>query len=335
MSDEDNESVSEAVEPIQDETPADASEADEAQPDDADAPENDETEGDEADADGQSEEDDSQDADADEAEEGKAEPKAADSETVKVEYDGAEFEVPKALEKAIMQQRDYTQKTQAIADERRSISEIKQATAAVGKLTHDELEATVQLTTAQKQYQGISKALDQYSNVDWAAWEMRDYEDFKRGENQYRQLQGQERTARAQVEQLTGLIRETGTKRQQAAQEELTKRTKAISQFAEKSIPGWNAELDSKIGEFAKSELQVDDVWMAQNLTPQVYRTAWLAYVGHQSLNKANQAKPKAAKAGSLKPLSKVKSKTGSSGRKSIEDMSFKEYEAFRKKQSA
>ena len=324
-----NEPVLEAEEPSQDRETADASEADEAQPVDADASENDETEGDDADAESQSEGDDGDDADADSADDGDAGDQTNEPDLVTVEYDGQEWQVPKPLEKAIMQERDYTQKTQALADERRSISEIKEATAQVGKLTHDELTASVQLQSAHQQYQAISEALSRFDNVDWNGWEMQNYEEFKRGENQYRQLQGQERAARAQVEKLTGTLRETGTKRQQAAREELDKRTKAIRQYAEKTIPGWNDELDSKIGEFAKGELQVDDVWMAQNLTPQVYRASWLAYLGAQSLQQA--AKPKAAPKPKLKPTSKVKSRSGSGGQKSIENMSQPEYEAARK----
>src|SRR5690349_14326658 len=42
-------------------------------------------------------------------------------ETFEVEIDGEKFQLPKKLEKAVMQERDYTQKSQAVAEQRRQI----------------------------------------------------------------------------------------------------------------------------------------------------------------------------------------------------------------------
>lgn len=51
-----------------------------------------------------------------ESDEGTPEP-----EFVEIEYDGEKFQIPRKLEKAIMQERDYTQKSQALAEQRRQI----------------------------------------------------------------------------------------------------------------------------------------------------------------------------------------------------------------------
>ena len=46
-----------------------------------------------------------------------SEVEAPAEEFAEVEYDGARYQVPKALEKAFLQQKDYTQKTQKIAEQ--------------------------------------------------------------------------------------------------------------------------------------------------------------------------------------------------------------------------
>lgn len=53
-----------------------------------------------------------------------AEPEAEYSE---VEYDGQTYQVPKALEKAILQEKDYTQKTQTLAEQRRQVEYTQKA----------------------------------------------------------------------------------------------------------------------------------------------------------------------------------------------------------------
>jgi len=56
-----------------------------------------------------------------------ADPESATAEEAEVEYDGERFRVPKKLEKAIMQERDYTQKTQEVAEQRRMLEQTQQA----------------------------------------------------------------------------------------------------------------------------------------------------------------------------------------------------------------
>jgi len=46
---------------------------------------------------------------------------APESEDAEIEYEGARYRIPKALEPAVMQKADYTQKTQQLAEERRKI----------------------------------------------------------------------------------------------------------------------------------------------------------------------------------------------------------------------
>jgi hypothetical protein len=56
-----------------------------------------------------------------EPEEVKEEPKAEEPEFVEVEFDGDLYEVPPKLKDALMMQQDYTQKTQAVANDRKGL----------------------------------------------------------------------------------------------------------------------------------------------------------------------------------------------------------------------
>jgi hypothetical protein len=53
------------------------------------------------------------------AEEAEATETQAPEETFEIEVDGEKFALPKKLEKAVLQERDYTQKAQAIAEQRK------------------------------------------------------------------------------------------------------------------------------------------------------------------------------------------------------------------------
>lgn len=50
-----------------------------------------------------------------------AEEAVSEADEAEVEYDGERFRVPRKLEKAILQERDYTQKTQQLAEQRRQV----------------------------------------------------------------------------------------------------------------------------------------------------------------------------------------------------------------------
>lgn len=285
-----------------------------SQPDDGtvdDGKTSDETQSEDAEAEDQSDEDDGLPNDANTPEDGDG--------LIDVEFEGKPFKVPAQLKDALMRDRDYRHKTQEIEQERRELSAMRQVAEQVGTITQEELSVHANL-------QSINQHIGQFADVDWNAWEAQDPDGAQRGFRDYQLLKEQQG-------QMAHALQATDQMRTAAMQQELGMRINATRDFAAKTIPGWNTELDTKIGEFAKKELGVDEAWMAQNLTPQAYKAFYLAHVGAQSLERA-QAKPRAARGAQHKPLSKVKSRTGSSGRKAIEDMSFAEYEAFRKKQA-
>ena len=62
-----------------------------------------------------------------EASEGEQQEPVSEPAEVEIEYDGERFSVPRKLEKAIMQEADYTRKTQALAEERRQVQYLQKA----------------------------------------------------------------------------------------------------------------------------------------------------------------------------------------------------------------
>jgi hypothetical protein len=300
---------------------APAMEANEANPDDADADHDDE--GDDAEAEGRSETDTGDDAEGDD--EAKED---ADADLIEVEYgDGKKAKLPREIAEGVMRHRDYTQKTQAVAEERRAVAEMKSALTEFAQSSQEEIATFSQLQGVRTQYQQVNQALDQYANVDWNAWRAQDYDAYERGADEFRQLQAQERAIRIQAESLNQQYAQTSAKKQQSLAKERETRIKAVSDFAKTNIPSWNPELDSKIGQFAKETLQVDDAWMRQNLTPQVYKAAWLAMIGAQQVEKA-KAKPVEKKTAQLQPTARIKGKAGPDARKTLIAMSMEEYAA-------
>lgn len=290
MSDEDTQEPIdlEATAPAQEIETPDTDEAREPQrqPDEAEAVDGtpDDTEGEEAIDESQSDEDDGS------VEEAEAQADGEDG-LVEFEFEGKSYKLPPELKDGVMRERDYRHKTQALAEERKSVTEMLQAVEQVSQLTQAEMQAHANLTN-------INQQLEQFGRVDWNAWEEQDPVAAQRGFRDYQLLKDRQG-------QLGQMIEQAGQKKAEAAQQELAKRVQATQTYAAKSIPGWTPELDRQIGEFAKKEMGVDDAWMARNLNPQMYRMAHLAFVGAKSLERA-KAKPKAAKSARPKPTSKV-----------------------------
>jgi hypothetical protein len=77
-----------------------------------------------------------------------------------VELDGETFKVPKKLAEAVLRQKDYTQKTQAVAEEKRIVEDKRQYLEAREQLFSASIKEVAELQTLQSQ-------LEQYAALDW------------------------------------------------------------------------------------------------------------------------------------------------------------------------
>jgi hypothetical protein len=95
------------------------------------------------------------------AEEGEQQPDAEeDGDGEEVEFEGKAYKVPKALKEALLRQSDYTQKTQAVADQRKAVEERAQALETRERVLHATFDKAVAVREVQSK-------LKQFEAIDW------------------------------------------------------------------------------------------------------------------------------------------------------------------------
>lgn len=87
------------------------------------------------------------------------------SDTVEIEYDGERYSIPKSLEKAILQERDYTQKSQEVAEQRRKL----EARQAQQDIYAREREFEQSIREESMQLSAMDAWLEQQKKTDWAS----------------------------------------------------------------------------------------------------------------------------------------------------------------------
>lgn len=169
-----------------------------------------------------------------ESDEGTPEPEFAE-----IEYDGEKFQVPRKLEKAIMQERDYTQKSQALAEQRRQIEFAQKA---------------IETARLESEFQEAARGeLQQLSLLDSYLQQMRSVnvndlpmEDGFRHWTQMQQLKEQ----REMLEQSLKAKRDDFTRRAESQMDALRAEAKAL---LAKQVPNLTDETISQMEAHAKS----------------------------------------------------------------------------------
>ena len=168
--------------------------------------------------------------------EGEEETESAD---VEIEYEGERFKVPKQLEKAILQERDYTRKAQELADQRRQVEHEKQVTKAY------QLDREFQQSVAAEvqQLQGLENYLRHLEGVDVRALSLDD---------QIAHLAEISRVPR-QREAIQKQIDEKRSKFDQTMQETINNIKQHAREALSKQIPGLNDEVFESLRKYATS----------------------------------------------------------------------------------
>jgi hypothetical protein len=243
---------------------------------------------------------------------------------VDFELDGQVHKIPEALKEGFYRAKDYTQKTQALAEERRVIAAQREDLARVTQISEQELNIKVELN-------GMVSQLQRYEQVDWDAFEEQNPLAAQSEFRKFNQLQ-------QQFNRKYGELQAAQTERADVLSKDLDKRIEATTKYAYENLPGMSPELDGKITNFAIRELGIDPDTLKKSYNPTIYRTLYLAHLGHQTLtSRQAQAKTPPMKP-QTQPLTVVSAKTGSTGRKSLSQMAsdnFEEYRATRRAQMA
>lgn len=95
--------------------------------------------------------------------EDQAEDAEPEDDAEEVDYEGQKFRVPKVLKDALLRQADYTQKTQALANERK-VLESRQAE------INQRAEVQAQTFDQRVQLAQLDAALEQYTSLDWSSY---------------------------------------------------------------------------------------------------------------------------------------------------------------------
>ena len=209
--------------------------------------------------------------------------------------DGTKYRIPKALEPALMRNKDYTQKQQARAEAERALAAEKEQVEQALKASDEELDARADLKT-------ISRELDRFKDFSFQAYQQARQVDPMQADEAWNYAQHL-RNQKAELEGKIGKLSETRTQQQMV---EYAKRAEETRNFAQTKIKGWTPELDAKLQEFAASEGITPD-FVRSNLSPTTYNLIYKAYLGDQALKR--QSAPKAP-APPPEPIRTVKSRS-------------------------
>lgn len=171
-----------------------------------------------------------------EAEEATPEP---EGEFEDVEFEGKEYKLPKELKDALLRQKDYTQKTQMAAEERRIAQSLKEQAELQQQFLTAHTDAIAEATSLQRQ-------LQQYNQLDWSRLADENPAEYLKLDRQQRQLH---EAFQMSQQKLNGLANEF----QQKALEARQKAQAQCVQTLKSEIKDFGPELLKKLDETAVS----------------------------------------------------------------------------------
>lgn len=229
-----------------------------------------------------------------------------------VELDGQVYKLPKSVKSSIMMHKDYTKKTQDLAQERNIIAQERERIAQDVENNRSDLQDHARLVATEDR-------LKEFEQVDWNALSTNDPALAQQLWIQFTQLKDA-RNATAQN------LNARAQQRQFEAQQATAKQIEEGNAILSRDIPSWSPELATKLRDYAASE-----GWTKreiESITPAQVKSLHRSYVGDQLLKKQNPSSKNVAQA---KPITKVGSNAAVS--KSPEKMTDKEFAAMRRMQ--
>ena len=197
------------------------------------------------------------------AEAGTQEATSNEPDLFELNFDGETFRVPSKLKDAFMRNDDYTRKTQELADQRRSIEQVREI--AQSRQLDSVFSESVAAET--KELSIIDAYLQQASKVDWSQMNT---EQMLRHKVEIDTIKERRDLLKASVEEKRGKF----SQEINAKLNELRGKTREI---ASKTIPGFSEEAEQAVRKFAESEgLTASEVDGAL-LDPRSFKLLWKA----------------------------------------------------------
>lgn len=182
-------------------------------------------------------------------------------EVFELEYEGEKFQLPKKLEKAVMQERDYTQKSQSLAEMRKDVE--RQFTQI--KLAQQEAQIQQAVKAETDQIAMIDAVLDQFKSLKWQEMSTDDLVRKKLEMDQYRDMRtALEQQVTAKKAQLTQGLQAEVEKLKAEAKDTLKKRL------------NWSDETETEVRTYVR-ELGITDAEYDGVFDPRHKQILWEA----------------------------------------------------------
>jgi len=202
------------------------------------------------------------------------------------EYEGAKFKLPKPLEKALMQQKDYTQKTQELAEQRRMV----EAKDHQIRLATMEQTFSQEVANERQQIAMFDAALASAKDTNWGSMSTDEAFRTKLQLDQWKeQREALDKTIQARRGEFDNKVRAEISKYREQAVETL-----------KKSIPNWSDDVAKQVRDHALQE-GYTEAELGSLFDPRWARSLWKAAQYDQIKGKASEA-VNTAKAQPVKP---------------------------------
>jgi hypothetical protein len=171
-----------------------------------------------------------------EADEDSEEQTESPAEVETVEYEGQEYNIPPELKEAFLKNKDYTTKTQEMAEQRKDLETDRQRFQEAIQLQTAHTEAYTQLGIVDQQ-------LAQYNEIDWSTWASQD-------PNAAQQAQIQMGALREQRTQAQGKLQSLQAETQQQVHTETAKVVEQNRAKIERAVPNWSSDTEKAVFDF-------------------------------------------------------------------------------------
>lgn len=210
-----------------------------------------------------------------EAPEATAQEAAPESETFEMEYDGEKFIVPKKLEKAFLQERDYTQKAQELADIRRTVETQQQQL----RVANMQQEFQSKVATEIRDIGLYDAAIAEAQRMDWA----------NMGTDEIIRKRLEIDQWKEQREALAKSVQGKYAEFDKSVQAEFQKLKESSQETLKKRIPQWSESLAKEVFDSASRDGYTKQE-LDQIIDPRHALTLWKAHMYDMSQKKASEA---------------------------------------------
>lgn len=213
---------------------------------------------------------------------------AEEDDAEEINFNDKAYKLPKDIAEGVKSmQKDYTQKTMHLAEQRRAFE------------AHVQMQQAVEVES--KQLASIDATLEQFNQLDWNMLAQDNPGLMHQFIAQRAQYENQRKAIEQQIAQKRGHL---------ALQEQqhTAKALEASEAVLKREIKDWSPQLESNLQQFAMDKFGFDaqDVKQAK-LNPNLYKLLHMAYQGHQVISK-QATKPKVVQ--QAKPVTTLKAKS-------------------------